>query len=118
MNKLLAHFMLSKILFLLCLIIAAPLWYPATRLASALEAGPQQNIIAWAIRMLLLLLVFGLYWLSKRMSHHMTIHEMTFGRGVMEGFHDVRLHLTFLPLVGHLFVNQEDKRKSEQDRRD
>jgi hypothetical protein len=115
MDKLLAHFILSKILLVLCLIIAAPVWYPAARLASALEAGPQQNILAWGIRLLLLVMLFGLYWLAKRMSYHMTIEGKAFRRGVKEGLLDARLHLAFLPLIGHWFAAEEDKRNWQED---
>jgi len=115
MDKLMAHFILSKILLLLCLIVTAPVWYPAARLASALEGGLQQDILAWTIRLSLLLFFFGLYWLSKRMSLHMTIEGKTFGRGVREGLQDARLHLAFLPLVGHWFIPDEDKRDFEKD---
>src|SRR6266567_1930716 len=110
MDKLLAHFILSKVLLAACLILAAPVWYPAARLASALEAGPQQNLLAWAIRLSLLLMLFCLYWLAKRMSYHMTIEQKPFRRGVKEVLLDARLQLAFLPLVGQWFTPEEDKR--------
>jgi len=103
LDKLLAHFILSKVLLGACLVLAAPVWYPAAHLASALETGPQQNLLAWAIRLSLLLMLIGLYWLAKRMSYYMTIEQKPFGRGVKEGLLDARLHLAFLPLVGQWF---------------
>jgi hypothetical protein len=115
MDKLLAHFIMGKVLFALCLGLAAPVWYPAVRLASALEAGPQQNLLAWGLRLALVLMFFGLYWLAKNMSYHMTIEGKSFGRGIKEGLLDARLHLAFLPLVGHWFTPEEEKRNFQDD---
>jgi hypothetical protein len=115
MDKVIAHFILSKILLLLCVGVAAPVWYPATRIMSTLEDSGQQQLLVWTIRVSLLLLLIGLYWLSKRMSYHMTIEGKSFGCGVMEGFREARLHLAFLPLVGHWFMPDEDNRDFEKD---
>ena len=115
MDKLLAHFILSKLLFLLCIIIAAPVWYPAVLLGKALQAGEKQNVLGWAVGLALLCLFFGLYWLASRMSYHMTIEEKTFRCGVKGGLQDARLHLAFLPLVGHWFVPEKHLRDFDQD---
>ena len=112
MDKLLAHFILSKLLFVACLVLAAPIWYLGYL---ALEAGHQQKLLAWSIFLSLLLIFFGLYWLAKRMSYHMTIEQKPFARGVKEGLLDARLHLAFLPLVGQWFMPEEDKRNFEED---
>jgi len=115
MDKSLAHFLLTKILLAAWLIIAMPVWYPAARLASALEVGASQSILAWGIRLSLLCMLFGLYWLAKRMSYHMTIEGKSFGCGIKEGLLDARLHLAFLPVIGRWFTPKKDGRAFRED---
>lgn len=113
MDKPIAHFILTKMLWALWLIVTLPIWLPVVWLAESIEARGQQNILAWAIRLALLFLLIGLYWLSKKMSYHMTIEGLTFIKGVRAGFQDARLHLTFLPLVGHWFIERPDEREDD-----
>jgi hypothetical protein len=49
------------------------------------------------------------------MSYHMTIEGFTFWKGVRAGFQDAQLHLAFLPLVGHWFIERRDIRRDEVD---
>jgi hypothetical protein len=115
MDKPIAHFIITKVLLILCAAVTAPFWYPAAWLASDLEARTQQNVLGWAIRVCLVVWFFCMYWFSKRMSHHMTIEGKTFVRGVKDGLLDARLHLAFLPLVGDWFMPEEDKRNYDTD---
>ncbi len=115
MDKPIAHFILTKLLLALWLLITLPMWLPAVWLAESIEASRYTNILAWGIRLALIVFLFGLYWLSKRMSHHMTIEGLSFGKGVSAGFQDARLHLAFLPLVGHWFAGRQSKRGDDDD---
>lgn len=115
MDKPIAHFILTKLLLALWLLVSLPLWLPMVWLAESIEASSQTNVLAWGIRIALTLFLFGLYWLSKRMSHHMTIEGLSFGKGVRAGYQDARLHLAFLPLVGHWFIDNQSKREDDDD---
>ena len=113
MDKAIAHFILTKLLLALWVIVTSPFWFPAAWLAQFIEIHKQENVLAWGIRLALLVFLVGLYWLSKKMSYHMTIEGLTFGKGVRAGFQDARFHLSFLPLVGHWFAERGGKGKND-----
>ena len=108
MDKLVANFILTKVLLALLLALALPIWLPTVWLAESIETHGNHSVLAWGIRLSLLVLFLGLYWLAKRMSYHMTIEGETFVQGVKSGFRDAKLHLAFLPVVGHWFSERKD----------
>ncbi len=116
MDKAILHFILSKVLFCLCAVLTVPLWYPAIRLAEHLEGRPRQSLVAWAIRIGTLALMVGLYWFARRMSYHIAIEQRSFFSGARAGLRDARLHLTFLPLVGRLFMRDNDEQDDDDNR--
>jgi hypothetical protein len=108
MDKPIAHFFLTKLLLLLLLLVTLPAWLPAVLLADSFENHGKYTILVWGIRLTLLLFLIGMYWLSKRMSHYMTLEGLTFRKGVRAGFQDARLYLSFVPLVGCWFDDNRD----------
>jgi len=116
MDKLIAHFILTKLLLILWLLVTLPIWLLAIWLTKTAAAHGQQNILTWGIRLASILLFLGLYWLSKRMSSHMTFGGLRFAKGVEAGFQDARLHLAFLPIVGRWFMESSDE-PEDDDRR-
>jgi len=57
----------------------------------------------------------GLPWLTSRAAGHMAFEDRTFGVAVKLVFYDLRFRLAFLPLVGHWFAPDSDKRDDDHD---
>ena len=115
MDKLVAHYILTKLLFVLLVVVTLPFSFPAFWLAKSITTRSEQNPLGWGIGLILLALIVGLYWLAKKMSYHMTIEGKPFWEGAKAGLLDARLHLAFLPLVGHWFMVSPDKQDQDDD---
>jgi hypothetical protein len=113
MDKLIAHSILTKLLLILWTLVTSPLWFPLVWLAKKFNEHDEHEVLAGTICVILLAFFAGLYWLSKKMSYHMTIEGEPFGKSVKAGLLDARLHLAFLPLVGHWFMAKPDKRDND-----
>ena len=111
MDKLIAHFFLTKLLWLP---VALPICFSGRWLLHYLEKHNEPSALLWCLRLIGIAVIAGLYWLSKRMSYRMTIEGQKFACGVRAGLLDLRFHLAFLPLVGHWFAPRpEDERKHD-----
>ena len=104
MDKLIARFLLTKLLLALWLVVTFPVWFSGRLLLRYLESHNEPNELVWALRFTGVSLFVGFYWLSKKMAHHMTVEGQGFSNGVKSGFYDLRLHLAFLPLAGCWFT--------------
>jgi hypothetical protein len=115
MDRLIAHFLLTKLLLVLWAVVTLPVWLPLVWLARWLEARGDQQLLAWGIRIILFMALLALWWISKQMSYYMTVEKRTFRYGVKAGILDAKLRLAFVPLVGHWFDSKAEHFNKDDD---
>jgi len=113
----LGHFFFTNLLWLLWLVLTSLLWVPIYLLANYLDRHAQHDILAWTIRVGFLAFFAGLYWLSRKISYHTMIEGLPLQKGFDLGLQDARLHLAFLPWIGHWFILSPDPEEKDEDLR-
>jgi hypothetical protein len=109
------HHFLHKLLWLVLMLVAMPLMYGPLKLADFVEDDGRHTVLAWMIRLPLIVLFLSTYWLSGRITDNITINKMGFWSSVKAGFQDVRFGLGCLPLVGGWFFKSKDKQEDRDD---
>ena len=59
--------------------------------------------------------LFGSWWLSKNTAQHLIDEHLAFVDAVKQTWLDTRLRLAFFPVIGPLFIPDEDKTKYDDD---
>jgi hypothetical protein len=102
---------LSKALFLFWLAVMSP---PLLLLGWLRQSYPDLRTELSGLGILLVLVwLFGSYWLSATTAHHMFNENRMFLTAVKHTFYDLKFRLAFLPLVGGWFMADEDKTKHD-----
>ena len=58
--------------------------------------------------------LFGIPWFTNRMANHITFQKQTFLVAAKMAFCDMRLRLSFLPIIGPWFEYKSDQKQSDE----
>ena len=110
------HYLLLRlVLFLFFAAVTSPVVFVSIWCMEYLDAHEQIRMLRWVFIPVLLAWLFGLPWLTSQTAQHMTFEDQKFGAAVRLTFCDVRLRLSFLPLVGHWFEPPTDKKEADDE---
>ena len=111
--KLLVHKLVSPFLLLGWLAVTSPpiLWMIWLRRSHEEYAG----VVSWFGIPLLLVWLAGGVWLAATTGRHMFEDNQLFLVAVRYTLSDLRLKLAFVPVIGGLFMPDEDKTRNDED---
>jgi hypothetical protein len=101
---------MSKVLFGFWMIVTSP---PLLLLIWIRESHPEFG--AWIGVPLGLGWIFGSYWLGGTTAHHLYEENRMFVAAIKHTIYDLKLRLSFVPLLGMWFTPDEDKTKYDDD---
>ncbi len=113
MLRLIAQKFLSKFLFVFWLIVTSP---PLLLLIWLIQSHERlRSVVSWLALPLVLAWVCGSWWLGFRTGYHMFDENRLFLTAVKHTWFDLKLRLSFVPVIGHSFTPDEDKTHFDDD---
>ena len=113
MFRLIAQRYFRKFLFVFWLIVTSP---PFLLFAWFIRTHENlQSWLGWIGLPLGLAWFFGSWWLSETTARHMFEENLAFLLAVRHSLTDFRWKLALMPLIGSLFMPDEDKTKYDDD---
>ena len=113
--KAIEYFILRFCLFVFFALLTSPVVIISILLMKYFDAHDHRPMAGWIIIPVCLTWLFGNPWLASQAARHMTFEHQTFGVAVKLTFYDLRVRLSFLPVVGHWFEPHTDTRDADDD---
>jgi hypothetical protein len=102
-------------LFAFFALVTSPFVIVLVLLIRYLDDHDQFRLLKWILMPFVLVWIFGLPWLTSQTAKRIAFEDQNFSAAVKLTYYDVRLRLSFLPLIGHWFVPHSDKRDTGDD---
>ena len=115
MIRVIYYLVLRIWLFIFFVVVTSPVPIAAGLLAEYLDAHEQVRMLKWICYPVMLAWLVGLPWLVGQTAHRMAFEDKTFGAALKLTYYELRLRMSFLPLIGHWFEIPRDKRDTEDD---
>jgi hypothetical protein len=110
MFRQLAQKFLTKILFFFWLFVTSP---PLFVLVWLVQSHPDlRPYLSWLALPLVPGWLIGSWWLNLTLAHHMFDENQLFLTALKHTWYDLRLKLSFLPIIGAWFTLTEDDESS------
>ena len=105
-------------LFLFNFLVATPVFLGGVWLIKQMDDTPYLTVFVWVLRLILLLLFVGIYYVSTNMARHIFEEDRLFFEAFKISWIELWFSLAWLPVVGHFFERERDPRKEFEDERE
>lgn len=107
------YFFLRFVLYACFIIVTSPVAIVWILIIKYLDTHEQFRILEWIGFLFALAYIVCLEWFTSQTAKHVAFGNKDLGAAVKLTYYDLRLRLSFLPLVGHWFESRTDKDDAE-----